>query len=64
MTPRIPLPTDALDAMGLPDTSAMATKLAVARNDLRKAAFRMRSVDPITTELIRMRNARHQSCYF
>ena len=64
MTPRIPLPSDALDAMGLPDTSAMAPELAAARNELRKAAFRMRSVDPITTELIRMRNARHQSCYF
>jgi hypothetical protein len=64
MTPRIPLPTDHLNAMGLPDTSTMAPQLAAARDDLRRAAFRMRSVDATTTELLRMRNARHQFCYF
>jgi hypothetical protein len=64
MTPRIPLPSGELNEMGLPDTSALAPELGAARNDVRRAAFRMRSVDATTTELIRIRNARHQFCYF
>jgi hypothetical protein len=64
MTPRIPLPSDELDAMGLPDTSTLTPALAGARDQLRRAAFRMRSVDAVTTELVRIRNARHQFCYF
>jgi len=24
----------------------------------------MRGVDPVTTELVRIRNARHQTCFF
>ena len=64
MTPRIPLPTEELNAMGLPDTSMLAPALAGARDQLRRAAFRIRSVDAVTTELVRIRNARHQSCYF
>jgi hypothetical protein len=62
--PRIPLPTDALNPLGLPDTSTLAPALAAARDQLRRAAFRMRQVDAVTTELVRIRNARHQSCYF
>ncbi len=64
MTPRIPLPSDELNALGLPDTSAMAPALAAARDQLRRAAFRMRSVDAVTTELVRIRNGRHQTCFF
>ncbi len=64
MTPRIPLPSDELNALGLPDTSALAPALAAARDQLRRAAFRMRSVDAVTTELVRIRNARHQTCFF
>jgi hypothetical protein len=62
--PRIPLPSDERNQLGLPDTSALAPELAAARDGLRRAAFRMRSVDAVTTELVRIRNARHQSCYF
>lgn len=64
MTPRLPLPTDAVNPLGLPDTSSLAPELAAARDELRRAAFRMRCVDPVTTELVRIRNARHQYCYF
>ena len=64
MTPRIPLPSDDRNALGLPDTSALAPELAAARDRLRRAAFRMRSVDPVTTELVRIRNARYQQCVF
>jgi hypothetical protein len=62
--PRIPLPTNELNPLGLPDTSTLAPALAAARDQLRRAAFRMRQVDAVTTELVRIRNARHQSCYF
>ncbi len=64
MTPRVPLPTDALNQLGLPDTSGWAPAITSARNRLRRAAYRMKSVDPVTTELVRIRNARHQNCYF
>ena len=64
MTPRIPLPSAELNALGLPDTSTLAARLGAARDQLRRAAFRMRSVDPVTTELVRIRNARHQTCFF
>lgn len=64
MKPRIPLPTDELNQLGLPDTSGMAPAMTAARDQLRRAAFRMRQVDAVTTELVRIRNARHQTCYF
>jgi len=64
MTPRIPLPTNAVDKWGLPDTSELAPGIAAARGQLRRAVYRMKSVDPVTTELVRIRNARYQSCFF
>ncbi len=64
MTPRLPLPTDALDRFGLPDTSGLAPGIGAARQQVRRAAFRMKTVDPVTTELVRIRNARFQECYF
>jgi hypothetical protein len=62
--PRIPLPTDELGPLGLPDMSGLAPALSAARDRLRRAAYRMRQVDPVTTELVRIRNARHQTCFF
>lgn len=64
MKPRIPLPPEAVNQPGLPDTSAMAPGIAAARDNLRRVGYRMRSVDPVTTELIRIRNARFQNCFF
>ena len=64
MTPRIPLETNALNKWGLPDTSGMAPSIAAARRQLTRIAHRMGTVDPVTTELVRIRNARHQTCYF
>ena len=64
MKPRIPLDTEALGPWGLPDTSAMAPAITAARNRLRRAAYRMKTVDPVTTELVRIRNARFQNCFF
>ena len=64
MTPRIELPTDAVNQWGLPDTSGLAPAITAARDRLRRAAYRMKTVDPVTTELVRIRNARHQTCFF
>ena len=64
MKPKIPLPPDAVNDPGLADTSGWP------RASRRPAAisggspYRMRTVDPVTTELVRIRNARFQNCFF
>jgi hypothetical protein len=62
--PRIPLSGVSLNESGLPDTSEMAPAIGAARSRLRRVGYRMRSVDPVTTELVRIRNARFQNCFF
>lgn len=64
MTPRIPLPNNDVNRWGLPDTAGMAPAISAARGRLVRVAHRMGTVDPVTTELVRIRNARHQQCYF
>ena len=64
MKPRIPLTPEAVNEWGLADTAGMAPTIAAARQQLRRVAFRMRTVDPVTTELVRIRNARYQNCFF
>ena len=64
MKPRIPLSPDAVNQWGLADTKDMAPAIAAARQQLRRVAYRMRTVDPVTTELVRIRNARYQNCFF
>lgn len=64
MKPRIPLAPKAVNEWGLADTSGLAPTIAAARHHLRRVAFRMRTVDPVTTELVRIRNARYQNCFF
>jgi hypothetical protein len=62
--PRIPLPPEAVTESGLADTSGMAPSIAASRDRLRRVGFRMRSVDPVTTELVRIRNGRFQNCFY
>jgi hypothetical protein len=62
--PKIPLPPEAVNDSGLADTTGMAPHIAAARDALRRTAFRMRTVNPVTTELVRIRNGRFQNCYF
>ena len=64
MKPKIPLPPGAVKESGLADTAGMAPAIAAARGDLRRSAYRMRTVDAVTTELVRIRNARFQNCNF
>lgn len=61
MAPRIPLLTDERIVLGLPDPSGLAPEL----DDLRQVApitVRTRHLDPVTAELVRLRNAVHQGC--
>ena len=62
--PKIPLPAGAVSESGLVETAAMAPAVAAARRQLRRTAFRMHTVDAVTTELVRMRNARFQNCNY
>jgi hypothetical protein len=65
MKPKIPLPSDQVNELGLADTSGLLPPaVATARQQLRRVAYRLRSVDPVTTELVRIRNARYQNCFF
>lgn len=63
MTPRIPLPTDALTSLGIPDTSSLSPEISVVRGRIYRETNRINTVDPVTTELVRMRNARYQACH-
>lgn len=64
MKPKIPLPPGAVTESGMADTAGMAPAIAEARGRLRRVAFRMHTVDAVTTELVRFRNARFQNCNF
>ncbi|HZP31594.1 MAG TPA: hypothetical protein VFC99_21755 [Acidimicrobiia bacterium] len=64
VTPRIDLPTGEPNRFGLPDTTGLAPAITAARARIRKLAHRRGELDPVTTELVRIRNARHQTCYF
>jgi hypothetical protein len=64
MKPRIPLAPEVAAQPVLPSIADMAPMLSAARQHLRQTAFRMRSVDAVTTELVRIRNARFQHCFF
>ena len=58
------MPSEAVNDLGMADTTGMAPAIAAARQDLRRVAFRMRTIDPVTTELVRIRNTRYQNCFF
>ncbi len=61
MAARIPLPSDDTIILGLPDTSGLAPEL----DELRGAsptAVTTEHLDPITAEVVRLRNAVHQGC--
>ncbi|MDA8045909.1 MAG: hypothetical protein M0Z30_11830 [Actinomycetota bacterium] len=63
MKPRIQLPSEATDDQGAAG-SRPAPTISAARRRLRRIGFRLRGVDPVTTELVRMRNARFQHCNY
>ena len=63
MTPRIPLPTDQLTSLGIPDTSSLSPEISAVRGRIYRETNKLNHVDPVTTELVRMRNARYQACH-
>ena len=63
VAPRIPLLTDQLTPLGVPDAADLCPTLAPVRGEYYKAIVTTKSNDPITTELVRLRNAEFQSCY-
>lgn len=63
MAPRIPLPSDRITGLGIPDTSGMSPLIDPVRGRIYRETTRLTHVDPVTTELVRIRNARYQACY-
>lgn len=62
MTPRIPIPEgEPTSRSGRP--TAMAPIVTAARNHYRQTAMAMTGLDPVTTEVVRIRNARYQQCF-
>jgi hypothetical protein len=64
MKPKLPLPPELSNERAMPVVVEWAPEIALARYQLRKAAFRMGTLDHATTELVRMRNARFQECFY
>ena len=62
MSPRLPLPTNDLTALGAPDARGLAPDVGKARSRLAKAVYGAHEVDPLVLELVRIRNARVQQC--
>ena len=62
MAPRIPLPSTELTFLGTPDTSSLCPELNPAVGRYYTAIVTLGGVDPVTTELVRMRNAERQAC--
>jgi hypothetical protein len=62
MPPRIPLPTDDRIYLGIPDTSMLCAELNEPSGRLYTATEALDGVDPVTCELVRIRNAKYQHC--
>ena len=62
MSPRLPLPSDVLTALGTPDARGLAPEIGKACSRLAKAVYGSHEIDPLVLELVRMRNARVQQC--
>jgi hypothetical protein len=62
VAPRIPLPSDQLTFLGTPDTSSLCPDLNQAVGRYYTEIVTLGGVNPVTTELVRMRNAERQAC--
>ena len=63
MAPKIPLPNAQMTALGTPDTRDLAPEMADAARRYFRESGHLDDVDIVTTELVRIRNARHQTCF-
>ena len=62
MSPRLPLPSNEVTALGTPDARGLAPEIGTVRSRLVKAVYGSQQIDPLVLELVRMRNARVQQC--
>ena len=62
MRSRIPLPSDHITGLGIPDTSGLAPAIASALGRLFSETTRLPNLGNVTSELVRIRNARFQQC--
>jgi hypothetical protein len=63
LKPRIPLSFDRMTSLGVPDESSLVPALQKARDDFGNTVYPLRGFDIITVEVVRLRNARVQSCH-
>ncbi len=63
MAPRVPLTSTTPGPLGIPDTSGLCPDLSPARRRWHRAVTEQRAVDPVTQEVVRLRNARRQDCH-
>jgi hypothetical protein len=63
VTPRIPLPTDRITSLGIPDVRDLWPSIGPATRRCYTEISSMKGLDPVVTELVRMRNARFQRCF-
>ena len=59
----MPVPSDRLTSLGVIDESTWLPELQAARDRFQRAAERRHALDAMSAELIRLRNARVQSCH-
>ena len=64
MKPRLPFRTTSSTGGASRTRAASRPKISAARSRFIRSVHGMDHVDPVTTELVRIRNARHQTCYF
>lgn len=62
MPPRIPLPHDRPNSLGVPDVTELFPSGWAAWRRAYVVLRELDSVDPVTKELVRIRNARRQKC--
>jgi len=63
VAPKIPLPNVEMTALGTPDTRALAPEMSEPTRRYFRESGHLAEVDVVTTELVRIRNARHQTCF-
>jgi hypothetical protein len=62
MTPRIPLPSYERNAINMYDTRSLSPEYNDARLQVYIQLVQLAGIDPVTQEVARMLNARHQGC--
>jgi len=60
---RLPLDASRRTAVGSVDVSGLTPELDRKKGRIMKEAYRLGQIDPVTGELVRMRNARLQDCH-